>query len=151
MAYSYSKTHAKGEEDFYKAGQIFQDLGYALSDVYKGAKYGIIKLSFEIPDDCKNDFDSGIVKGENFVIKKIDRYGDNPMYYYSDDKGLIFVQDRFAINSSVKFENKSLYGGELMSNPEAIEYIKNTKRVLKELRENALKEYQEKENDEKKL
>ena len=151
MAFTYTRTHSKGEEEFYKAGQLFQNLGYSLSDVFSGAKYGTINLSFEIPEDCKGDFDSGIVKRENFVLKKIDRYGDNPMYYYSDNKGMIFVQDRFAMSSYVKFGDKSLHGGELMSNPEAIEYIKTTKNTMDELRQIPLREQLYEESNNKKL
>ncbi len=55
------------------------------------------------------------------------------MYYYSDNKGMIFVQGNFAMSSYVKFGDKSLYVRELMSNPEAIEYIKTTKNTMDEL------------------
>ena len=63
MAFTHTRTHAKGEEDFYEAGQLFQELGYSLESVFCDAKYGKIKLSFEIPENCKGDVDSGIVKG----------------------------------------------------------------------------------------
>ena len=138
MAFTHTRTHSKGEEEFYKAGQLFQNLGYSLDSVFSDAKYGKINLSFEVPENCKGDFDSGIAMGENFVLKKIDRYGDNPTYYYSDNKGMIFVQDNFPMNSYVKFGDKSLYGIELMSNPEAIEYIKTTKNTMDELRQISL-------------
>lgn len=156
MAFTYTRTHSKGEEEFHKAGQLFQDLGYSLNSVFVGAKNGTISLSFEIPEDCKGDFDSGIVTGEDFVLKKIDRFGDNPMYHYLDNKGMIFVkgnfvQGNFGMNSYVKFGDKSLYGRELMSNPEAIEYIKTTKNTMDELRKSPLREQLGEESNSKKL
>ena len=151
MAFTHTRTHAKGEEDFYEAGQLFQELGYSLESVFCDAKYGKIKLSFEIPENCKGDVDSGIVKGENFVLKKIERYGDNAMYYYSDNKGMIFVQDYFAMNSYVKFGDKSLYGKDIMSNPEAIEYIKTTKNTMDELTQIPLREQLDERSNSNKL
>ena len=151
MAFSYSRTHSKGEEEFYKAGQLLQKLSYSLGNVFIGAKHRTINLSFEIPEDCKGDFDSGIVKGENFVLKKIDRYGDNPMYYYSDNKGMIFVNGSFAMDSYVKFEDKSFDGAKLMSNPEAIEYIKTTKNAMDELTKTPLREQLDERSNSKRL
>ena len=49
MAFTYTRTHSKGEEEFYKAGQLFQNLGYTISSVFIGAKYGTINLYL-----CKN-------------------------------------------------------------------------------------------------
>ncbi len=33
MAFTYARTHSKGEEEFYKAGQLFQDLSYSLDRI----------------------------------------------------------------------------------------------------------------------
>lgn len=73
------------------------------------------------------------------------------MYYYSDNKGMIFVQGNFAMSSYVKFGDKSLYVRELMSNPEVIEYIKITKNTMDELIQIPLREQLDEESNSKKL
>lgn len=106
-----------------------KDLGRIVDQIYFNARYGKTEeLKWEeTPRETREGkaLDCGIVYGPEFVIRKTDLYGDNPMYTYCDETGSIFLQCYYPSNSTVTLNGKAekIWGFELEQNKDESEYI----------------------------
>jgi len=115
--------------------QVLRDFSHLIHDTYSAAKSGIdpelIWENTPITIDKTLKADCGIVTGKHFTIEKIDLYGNNPMYYYKDDQGKIFIQTCFLENSSIQLKDQTkVYFSDLSTHLEALEYLHHATTML---------------------
>lgn len=108
--------------------ELIRQFGYNVDAIYYSAKFGTNSLlHFEKKYTTTLEgpaLDCGIVTGDGFQIEKIDLYGDNPLYNYTDEIGKILLCLRCLPNSEIKVDKRpTTFANQLSTDNVARSYV----------------------------